>query len=355
MPPNMFDNSAFQNHEALHFFHDEETGLRALIAIHSTALGPSAGGCRLWRYTDEAAMVRDGLRLSYGMSLKNAIAGLDLGGGKAVIWADQNLKSEALFKAFGRAVESLDGAYITAEDVGVSVDDMEIVASQTKHVAGTRSGEAAGNDPSPHTARGVYLGIKATCARVFGTDSLSDRHIAIQGIGSVGGKVAELVAAEGAQVSLTDINKDAAQALARTIGARLVDPDAIYDVPADVFSPNALGAVINADTLARLNVKAIAGGANNQLSHPDVSDLLGQRGILYAPDFAINGGGIINVASEVSGIYDLNWVNAKIDAMVGTLSAVLDEGLATNVPTEAIAIARALDRIRTAKTATQET
>ena len=350
----MFDQSAFQNHEALHFFHDEDTGLRALIAVHSTALGPSAGGCRLWNYKSEQEMIRDGLRLSYGMSLKNSVAGLDLGGGKAVIWAEHSQKSTALFEAFGRFVDSLNGTYITAEDVGISVDDMEIVGTQTRHVAGTRSGPAAGSDPSPHTARGIYLGLKAACARVYGTDDVSNIHIAVQGVGSVGGNVARLLAKDGAKLTITDINTNVAQDLAREIGASFVKPEDIYDVAADVFSPNALGAIINSETLPRLKVKIIAGGANNQLATATQSLELAARNILYVPDFVINGGGIINVASEVSGMYSLDWVNAKIDTMIKTLGDILDEAVSKNQATEPIAIARALQRIKSQKTTSRD-
>jgi leucine dehydrogenase len=347
----MFDHPSFDAHEGVHVFHDAKSGLRAIIAVHSTALGPAAGGCRMWPYADGAAMLTDALRLSQGMSYKNAVAGLDLGGGKAVIWANPRTdKSEALFEAFGEAVESLAGRYYTAEDVGISTADMAIVRRKTAFVAGLPDGLGASGDPSPVTARGVFAGIRAACARAFGTDHLNGRTVAVQGVGHVGGYVCDHLAQAGARLILTDINAELLAEVAGRTGGQVVAPDDIYDVAADVFSPNALGAVVNPATLPRLQVKVIAGGANNQLATPAMGEALAARGILYAPDYVINGGGIINVAAEIrarqAGLgYDRAWVEAKLAALTTTLEQVLDEALREGLPTHVVADRLARARI----------
>ena len=344
--PRMFDHSSFDAHEGVHLFHDADSGLKAIVAIHSTALGPAAGGCRMWNYDTGEAMLRDVLRLSQGMSYKNAMADIPLGGGKAVIWGDAKTdKSPALFRAFGRAVESLQGRYITAEDVGISVADMQIVREETAHVAGLDQGAAASGDPSPITAMGIYLGIRETAQRVFGTDDLNGRTIAVQGVGSVGGHVCEHLAKAGARLIITDIDQAALSDISQRTGAQIVSPDEIYDVEADIFSPNALGAIINEKTLDRFRVKAIAGGANNQLIVPEMGELLRRRGILYAPDYVINGGGIINVCAEISGTYSRDWVNRKVHALMTTLGEVLDTALSSGDPTNLVADRIARERI----------
>jgi len=348
----MFDHPSYDAHEGVHLFQDEASGLKTIIAIHSTARGPAAGGCRVWNYDSGEAMLTDALRLSQGMSYKNAMADIPLGGGKAVIWGDSRKdKSPNLFRAFGRAVESLQGTYITAEDVGVSVGDMEIVRAETAHVAGLSHGEAASGDPSPVTAHGVYLGILETAKRAFGTDDLDGRTVAVQGVGSVGGYVCDHLAEAGARLVITDIDQAALEAVAKRTGAAIVAPNDIYDAEADIFSPCALGAVVNEDTLGRLRVKAIAGGANNQLVVPEMGEFLRRKGILYAPDYVINGGGIINVAAEISGTYSRDWVNGKLAKLVETLGAVLDEALSTDTPTNAVADRIARQRIADARAA----
>ena len=342
----MFDHSSFDAHEGVHLFHDAASGLKAIIAIHSTALGPAAGGCRMWNYATGEAMLRDALRLSQGMSYKNAMADIPLGGGKAVIWGDAKAdKSPDLFRAFGRAVESLQGKYITAEDVGIGVADMQIVREETAHVAGLDEGAAASGDPSPITALGIYLGIRETSKRAFGTDDLTGRTIAVQGVGSVGGHVCEHLAKAGANLVITDIDQAALSDISARTGARIVQPDDIYDVEADIFSPNALGAIINEQTLERFRVKAIAGGANNQLIVPEMGELLRRRGILYAPDYVINGGGIINVCAEISGTYSRDWVDGKVKALMTTLGQVLDTALENDEPTNLVAGRIARQRI----------
>lgn len=335
----MFDKPAFAGHESVHHFFDAKTGLRAIIAIHSTALGPAAGGCRMWNYATSDDAFVDALRLSEGMSYKNAMADLPLGGGKAVIWGNSKTdKTPELFRALGRAIATLNGRYWSAEDVGVSVHDMAHAAEETKYVAGL---PGKSGDPSPVTARGVFLGIKATALRAFGTDDLNGRHVAVQGVGHVGAYVCEHLAKAGAKLTITDVNQEALDTVSKETGASVVAPNEIYDVAADIFSPNALGAIINPETLPRLKAKVIAGGANNQLSTPDMGEKVKERGILYAPDYVINGGGIINVAAEISGVYDPAWVDGKVTRLVATLGEVLDqaqrEGRATNRVADAIA------------------
>jgi leucine dehydrogenase len=338
----MFDLPAFAGHESVHHFYDAKTGLRAVIAIHSTRRGPGAGGCRMWNYATSADVLTDALRLSEGMSYKNAMADLPLGGGKAVIWGNSKTdKTPDLFRALGRAIEQCNGRYWSAEDVGVSPADMAFAAEETKYVAGLPTGKAASGDPSPITARGVYLGIKAAAARAFGSDDLKGRHVAVQGVGHVGGYVCQHLAEAGARLTITDVNPETLAQVAKATSATVVSPDAIYDVECDVYSPNALGAVVNPGTLPRLKCKVIAGGANNQLATPDMGEKLMERGILYAPDYVINGGGIINVASEISGEFSPAWVEGKVQKLVQTLGEVLDqarsEGRATNRVADEIA------------------
>ncbi|KCZ54826.1 amino acid dehydrogenase [Hyphomonas beringensis] len=342
----MFDHASFDAHEGVHLFHDAKSGLRAIIAIHSSALGPAAGGCRMWDYETGEDMLKDALRLSQGMSYKNAMADIPLGGGKAVIWGNAKTdKSPELFRAFGRAVDSLQGKYITAEDVGISVSDMQIVREETRYVAGLDEGEAASGDPSPVTAKGVYLGIRETAKRAFGTDDLNGRTIAVQGVGHVGGYTCDHLAEAGANLIITDIDQQALKDVSARTGARIVEPDDIYDAGADIFAPCALGAVVNEQTLDRFKVKAIAGAANNQLVMPEMGELLRRKGILYAPDYVINGGGIINVAAEISGTYSREWVDGKLETLMHTLGEVLDEALSTDKPTNRVADAIARRRI----------
>lgn len=342
----MFDHPSFDAHEGVHAFHDQKTGLRAIIAVHSTARGPAAGGCRMWNYNTSEEMMRDALRLSQGMSYKNAMADLPLGGGKAVIWGNSRTdKTPELFRAFGEAVESLQGKYWTAEDVGLSPADLAAAAEVTQYAAGLEKGEAASGDPSPVTAIGVYRGILECAKRAFGTDDLSGKTVGVQGVGNVGGGVCRHLAKAGANLVITDVNQDILKAIAGETGARIVAPDEIYDAPMDVFSPNALGATVNDDTLARLKAKVIAGGANNQFATPDMGEKVRRAGILYAPDYVINGGGIINVAGEISGNYSREWVETKLNRLMDTLGSLLDEALSTGVPTSQVADRIARERM----------
>jgi len=329
----------FDAHEALHFVHDEATGLNAIIAQHSTHLGPAAGGARFWHYADPDDALTDALRLSRGMSYKNAMAGLPLGGGKAVLLAgEDHKKSPELLAAYGRAVDSLGGKYITAEDVGMSVSDMIEVNRQTKFVAGLPAeGGAVGGDPGPHTSLGVFLGLKAAVKRALGKDSLSGLHIALQGAGSVATGVALHAMAEGAKLSIADVDAGRAKKLAADTGAAIVETDQIMTLKADVLSPCALGAILTEQSIAALNVAVVAGGANNQLATPEDGARLMKRGILYAPDYVINAGGIINVSSEYLGDGDAAVVRSRIEAIPGRLEQIWIESAASGRDPAAVA------------------
>jgi leucine dehydrogenase len=328
----------FDAHEMLHFVTDEESGLRAIIAVHSMHLGPAAGGSRFWHYVDDADALTDALRLSRGMSYKNAMAGLPLGGGKSVILANADrAKSPELLAAFGRAVDGLGGKYVTAEDVGMSVADMIEVARQTNYVAGLPVDTGVGGDPGPHTSLGVLLGIKAAVKRALGKDSLGGLHIALQGAGSVAGGVARHAAAEGARLSVADVDSDRAQSLAELCNATMVDPSEIMAIKADVFSPNALGAILDEASIAALNAPIVAGGANNQLKTPEDGKRLMDRGILYAPDYVINAGGIINVSTEYLRDGDIDLVRQRIEAIPGRLETIWSESASSGRDPAAVA------------------
>ncbi len=333
----------FDAHEALHFVTDAKSGLRAIIALHSTHLGPAAGGTRMWHYADDADALTDALRLSRGMSYKNAMAGLPLGGGKAVVLADANrTKTPELLAAFGRAVDRLGGNYVTAEDVGMSVADMLAIRDQTKFVAGLPvAGGEVGGDPGPHTSLGVFLGIKAAVRRALGKNSLSGLHLALQGAGSVAGGVARLAAADGARLSIADVDAPRARQLADDTGGTVVATDAILGLEADVISPCALGAILTERSIAALNAPIVAGGANNQLATPADGARIAARGVLYAPDYVINAGGIINVSTEYVGDGDSSLVRRRIDAIPDRLEAIWAEAAASDSDPAAIADAMA--------------
>jgi leucine dehydrogenase len=334
----------FDDHEVVHFVTDRASGLRAVIAVHSTFLGPAGGGVRFWHYAEPGEAVQDALRLSRGMSFKNAMAGLPLGGGKAVILADENrTKTPAMLAAYGREVEGLGGRYVTAEDVGMSVADMVALSSHTRHVAGLPVAEGSvGGDPGPHTSYGVFLGVKAAVRRALGKDSLAGVHIAIQGAGSVASGLARRSAAEGARITLTDIDRGRAEALAAEVGGEVVEPHAIMALEADVLSPNALGAVLTAESIAALNVPVVAGGANNQLATPAEGKLIHQRGILYAPDYVINAGGIINVSTEYLKDGDQDTVRGRIEQIPVRLEQIWSDSAATGRDPAEVADAMAM-------------
>ncbi len=335
----------YDDHELVHFVHDPKSGLTAIIALHSTHLGPGAGGTRFWHYAEPGDAMRDALRLSRGMSYKNAMAGLPMGGGKAVIVADADKnKTPEMLAAFADAVEGLGGKYVTAEDVGISEADMAAVAQRTQYVSGlpVEGDEAAGGDPGPFTALGIFLGIKAAVAYKLGKDSVEGVHVAIQGTGSVGGGVARLLAREGAQLTLSDMQEGRAEALARELGASVAAPEAIMSVACDVFSPNALGAILDDEGIARLDCQIVAGGANNQLRRPEHGPMLAERGILYAPDYVINAGGIISVTLEYlcrndQAPCDINEVRKRIALIPGRLEEIWNESAANGASPDQVA------------------
>ena len=344
----LFDSPAFEGHEAIHAFHDEASGLNCIIAIHSTARGPAAGGCRMWPYFSADAALVDALRLSRAMSYKNAVADLDLGGGKAVIIGEsRSQKTPALFEAFGRAVQDVGGKYWAAEDVGVSPADLEHTRKHTRFVAGLDGHPAASGDPSPVTALGVFRGIELAARRAYGA-GLDGMTVAIQGVGHVGGFLADHLHAAGARLIITDVNETTLAAVADRTGAQVVSTDEIFDAPAEVFAPCALGGAISFETLARLKGKVVAGGANNQLSSPEAGQALFDQGLIYAPDYVINGGGIINVAGEIRALeqnaaFEPAWVAGKLDRLMLTLDEILARSADERRPTDQIAgeIARA--------------
>jgi leucine dehydrogenase len=327
----LWDFPDFDDHELIHFVTDPKTGLKAVIAVHSTHLGPGAGGTRFWHYAEASDAIADALRLSRGMSYKNAMAGLPLGGGKAVILADEaRTKTPDMLAAFGRAVAGLCGRYVTAEDVGMNVADMVAISKETQYVAGLPVADGAvGGDPGPHTSYGVFLGVKAAVKRALGKDRLEGLHIAIQGAGSVASGFARRAAAEGARLSIADVDQGRAEALAAETGGTTVGPGEIMTLEADVLSPNALGAILDAGSIAALNVPIVAGGANNQMATRDDGDRVQARGILYAPDYVINAGGIINVSTEYLGDGDQAMVRRRIEAIPGRLDEIWQESAAS--------------------------
>lgn len=333
-----WDYPDFDDHEGVHLFRDRAAGLTAAIAVHSTALGPAAGGTRFWHYADPELAITDVLRLSRGMSFKNAMAGLPLGGGKAVILADaQRSKTPEMLAAFGDAVDSLGGRYVTAEDVGISLADMVAVRERTRYVSGLPAeGKAAGGDPGPFTAYGIFLGIEAAVRRGLNRD-LAGVHVAIQGVGSVGGGLARRLKERGARLTLADVDAARAAQMADELGAVTVSADNILRVEADVVSPNALGAVLNEATIAGLAAPIVAGGANNQLAAPEDGARLQARGILYAPDYVINAGGIISVGLEYLDRGDRSEVERRIERIPQRLAEVWDESEATGDSSAAVA------------------
>ncbi len=335
-----WDYPDFDQHEGVHFFRDAASGLSAIIAIHSSKLGPAAGGCRYWTYAQSSEAITDALRLSRGMSYKNAMAGLPMGGGKAVILADPARgKTPELLAAFGRSVESLGGRYVTAEDVGISDADMVQISGQTAHVSGLPVSGAgdAGGDPGPFTAMGVYLGVKAAVRHGLKRDDMAGVHVAIQGVGSVGGGLARLLAKDGARLTFADVDSDRAKALATELGGEAVPAEAILGIEADVVSPCALGAVLTAATIAALRTPIVAGGANNQLATPEDGWRLHARGITYAPDYVINAGGIINVGLEYLGHGNRAEVEKRITEIPGRLDQIWQESAASAEPASIVA------------------
>jgi leucine dehydrogenase len=345
---NLFENPVVAqmskyNHEQLLFCNDNATGLKAIIAVHNTVLGHALGGTRMWAYNNEMEALTDVLRLSRGMTYKNSISGLNLGGGKAVIIGDaRTMKSEALMRRFRKFVNSLAGKYITAEDVGIGTSDMVYVNMETNHVVGL---PGKSGDPSPVTAHGVYVGMKACAKEQFGSDSLTGKKIAVQGVGHVGEYLVAALAKENAEIYVTDIHEPSLKRVAEKYGAHVVGLNDIYDIDMDIYAPCALGATVNDDTLSRLKCSIIAGAANNQLQIEDVHGrLVMEKGIIYAPDFALNAGGVINCYSEVKGL-SAEWAMTKAEEIYQTIGNIVKRSKEENVPTYQIANKMAEERI----------
>lgn len=331
------------NHEQLLFCNDNATGLKAIIAVHNTVLGPALGGTRMWAYANEMDALTDVLRLSRGMTYKNSISGLNLGGGKAVIIGDaRTMKSEALMRRFGKFVNSLAGKYITAEDVGIGTADMVYVNMETNHVVGL---PGKSGDPSPVTAHGVYVGMKACAKEQFGSDSLTGKKIVVQGVGHVGEYLVKALVTEKAEVYISDIHEPTLQRIAHEYGAKVIGLNDVYDMEMDIYAPCALGATINDDTLSRLKCSIIAGAANNQLQQEDIHGrLVMEKGIIYAPDFALNAGGVINCYSEVKGLSS-EWAMDKAEEIYNTIGNIVKRSKSENIPTYQIANKMAEERI----------
>ncbi|KAF1679704.1 MULTISPECIES: branched-chain amino acid dehydrogenase [Bacillus] len=333
------------DYEQLVFCQDEQSGLKAIIAIHDTTLGPALGGTRMWTYENEEAAIEDALRLAKGMTYKNAAAGLNLGGGKTVIIGDPRKdKNEELFRAFGRYIQGLNGRYITAEDVGTTVEDMDIIHDETDYVTGISPAFGSSGNPSPVTAYGVYRGMKAAAKAAFGTDSLEGKTIAVQGVGNVAYNLCRHLHEEGANLIVTDINKQSVQRAVEDFGARAVDPEEIYSQDCDIYAPCALGATINDDTINQLKAKVIAGAANNQLKETRHGDQIHEMGIVYAPDYVINAGGVINVADELNG-YNAERALKKVEGIYSNIERVLDISQRDSIPTYLAADRLAEERI----------
>ena len=325
---------------------DIASGLTAYIAIHSTVLGPALGGCRMWPYASHEEALRDVLRLAQGMTQKNALAGLDLGGGKAVIIGESKTdKSPELFKAFGRAVERLKGLYFTAEDVGVTAQDMGFIARETKYVAGLPETMGGSGNPSPITAYGVFLGLKAAARHRFGTDTLHGVKVIVAGLGHVGFELCRLLSDAGAVLIVADLDVDKVRNAQHLFGARESHPMEAFAKSADIFAPCALGGVLNEATIPMLQVGAIAGAANNQLMSPEQGDALHKRGILYAPDYVINAGGVISIAQEIEGAWTRQKALAQCGRITRTLEAIFDRSHVLDQATNRVADRLAADRL----------
>jgi len=343
----VFDEISEYAHEQVVYCYDEPTGLKAIIGIHNTVLGPALGGTRMWNYKSEHEAFIDVLRLSRGMTFKAAISGLNLGGGKAVIIGDaQKIKSEGLLRRFGRFVENLHGKYVTAEDVNMSPDDMEYISMETKYVTGLSEKMGGSGDPSPFTAFGVYMGMKACAKEAYGKDSLEGKRIAIQGVGHVGYFLVKHLAAEGARIIVSDICNDKLKDVAKEFKVEVVNEDELYDSQMDIFAPCALGATVNDDTLGRMNCDIIAGAANNQLEDElRHGKMLMKKGIIYAPDFMINAGGLINVGLDYLGNYSRERVFKKVEKIYNIVLDIIHKTKEEKIPSQEAAIKLATQRI----------
>ncbi|TYP72927.1 Glu/Leu/Phe/Val family dehydrogenase [Aquimarina intermedia] len=346
----VFGQLSFNDHEQIVFCQDKDTGLKAIIGVHNTVLGPALGGTRMYDYQTEWDALNDVLRLSRGMTYKSAITGLNLGGGKAVIIGDPKLiKTPELMRRFGKFVDTLGGKYYTAEDIGMETSDMDTVREVTPYVTGISESKGGAGNPSPVTAYGVYMGMKAATKYAYGNDALSGKRILVQGIGHVGEELVRLAKEEGANVIITDINEERLQEVSKKYGADIYRGSDLYAETADIYAPCALGATINDDTINKLNVKVIAGAANNQLAVEGVHGaLLQEKGIVYAPDFLINAGGIINVYAEIEG-YGRDQIMAKTENIYNTTLEILSKAQEANITTNAAAMRIAEERIENRK------
>lgn len=342
---NIFNLMASDEFEQVLFCYDKPSGLKAIIVIHDTTLGPALGGTRMWTYENEERALEDALRLAKGMTYKNAAAGLNLGGGKSVIIGDPKKdKSEQLFRAFGRYIQSLNGRYITAEDVGTSVEDMDIIHEETDYVTGISPAFGSSGDPSPITAYGLYKGMKAAASEAFGTETLQGKTVAVQGVGNVAYHLCQYLRDEGANLIVTDISEHAVKKAVDAFQASAVKPEEIYSVDCDIFAPCALGSVINDETIMQLKAKVIAGSANNQLQEKKHGKLLFERGIIYAPDYVINAGGVINVADELHG-YQRERAMKTVETIYDKIKRVIEISKKEQIPTSEAADRMAEDRI----------
>ena len=341
----IFKDLEQHDYEQILFCQDRQSGLKAIIAIHDTTLGPALGGTRMWTYASEEEAIEDALRLAKGMTYKNAAAGLNLGGGKTVIIGDPKKdKNEEMFRAFGRYIQGLNGRYITAEDVGTTVEDMDIIHEETDFVTGISPAFGSSGNPSPVTAYGVYRGMKAAAKEALGSDSLEGKVVAVQGVGNVAYHLCRHLHEEGAELIVTDINKESVDRAVQDFGARAVDPHEIYGVNCDIYAPCALGAVINDHTISQLKASVIAGSANNQLKDSFHGDQIHERGILYAPDYVINAGGVINVADELQG-YNPERALKKVEGVYDSISKVIEIAKRDRIATYKAADRMAEERI----------
>lgn len=347
----IFESLQQHNYEQIMFCQDRDSGLKVIIAIHDTTLGPALGGTRMWPYASERDAIDDALRLSRGMTYKSAAAGLPLGGGKAVIIGDPKRdKSEALFRAYGKFIQSLNGKYITAEDVGTNVTDMDIIRSETHFVTGVSPAFGSSGNPSPVTAYGVYKGMKAAALEAFGSARLDGKVVAVQGVGSVAYALCRYLHEEGARLIVTDLDETRVLEAEKEFGARRVGLNEIYEANCDIFAPCAMGAVLNDVTIPKLKAKVVAGAANNQLKENKHGDLLMNKGIVYAPDYLINAGGIINVADELQG-YNRERAMRSVEKIFDNLIQVFDIARHENIPTYLAADRLAERRIEAVKQA----
>jgi len=342
----VFEQVEKMGHEQIVFCHDEATGLKAIIGVHNTVLGPSLGGLRMWNYHSEADALNDVLRLSRGMTFKNSIAGLNLGGGKAVIIGDaRKHKTEALLRAFGKFVENLNGKYITAEDVGMTARDMEHISTVTSSVAGMPQSRGGLGDPSPWTAYSSYMGMKAAAKKAYGSDSLKGKKVSVQGVGHVSTYLIDYLSKEGAEIFVTDIFEDKLKAISQSHKVEVVAPTAIYDLDVDIYAPCALGATVNDETLERLKCQIICGCSNNQLQEEKKhGDACLKKGIIYAPDFLVNSGGVVNVYAEVIGS-TTTWTQEHLSTVYDQTLNVINTSFESGKNAQEVAIEIALERI----------